>query len=310
MSITYHNQQFASAGYPQIFVINLRSSAERRESIREQLGKANIPYALVEAVDGKEITADTPAAYNYFKNQREELPANNTAYLNGGKNYQILSSILEHDMTTGEIGCFLSHCKIYAHIVEHKIPLSVILEDDVLLSTDFCKTLLGLKHYYHEYGVIFLGTHYFRHKSFIEKNCPMYLWGRKKVTSKTKLGHFIDIPFASHGYAVSRQGACGLLSLAMPMSVPLDWLLTLGLYDNRYKVAGVKPEVAVQDPAKNSTIERHPGVNSADYGPGKIPWKNYLKKRFPLLHGFWLAFRHFRRRLMTTMLQIFPTRPA
>ena len=300
----YYNQQFSTAVYPLVFVINLRSSAERRNSIRGQLDKIKIPYVLVTAVDGKQMTEDTLVAYNYFKNQRQELPVNNTADLNVGKNFRMPPLILERDMAAGEIGCFLSHCKIYAHIVEHKIPFSVILEDDVLLSPNFGETLLELKHYYHRYAIIYLGALYFGYKSLIEEGCPVSLWGRKKVTSATKLGHFIDTPFGSHGYAVSWQGACSLLSLAVPMSTALDALLVLGLYDNRYKIAGIKPDITVQDPAKKSTIDEQ---RMAYHALAKALRKRQREKRFTLLHRFGLAVRHFRKRLRTTMLQIFLT---
>ncbi len=281
----------------------------------EQLGKVNIPYALVEAIDGKGITADAPAAYNYFKDQREELPTNNTAYLKsfmlpgGGKNFQVSSSIIDRDMTRGEIGCFLSHCKIYAHILQHKIPLSVILEDDVLLSPDFGDVLLGLKHYYDEYEVIFLGTNYSGYRSLIEEGCPVSLWGKKKVTSATKIGHFVDVPLGSHAYVVSWRGVRCLFSLAMPMSIPLDLMLTLGFYDNRYKITGIKPEAVMikEDLQKNSAID---GIDIRPMLLVRPPWRDRLEKWLPLLHHFLRVLWRFPRRLRITMLQVFPTWPA
>ena len=314
MNIEYHNQQYASVGYPPVFVINLRRSPERRQSIRCELERAKVPYALVEAVDGKRMTPDTLVAYNYLKDQRGALPARNRAYLKSfmlpgsAKHFRMPLSIYERDFLMGEIGVVLSHCKIYAHIFQNKIPLSVILEDDAFLSPDFGEVLLGLNHCYHEYGVIFLGTIHVGSKSFIEKNCPVSLWGRKKVTSATKLGHFIDIPYGAHGYAVSWQGASGLLSLAIPLTIALDNILCLGLYDNRYKIAGVKPEIAVQDLSKNSTIDEQRMDALAKASQKQQQEKH--KNRFRLLYRFRRAVKHFRKRLKMTGYQVFPTWPT
>ena len=48
-------------------------------------------------------------------------------------------------MTKGEIGCALSHLKIYQKTVDEDIPYALILEDDTLFDTEFPKYLNDLE---------------------------------------------------------------------------------------------------------------------------------------------------------------------
>ncbi|CAE7836217.1 unnamed protein product [Symbiodinium sp. CCMP2592] len=44
-------------------------------------------------------------------------------------------------LTTGEVGCFMSHFTIWHHMVKHQIPAALILEDDFDLQPDFALKL-------------------------------------------------------------------------------------------------------------------------------------------------------------------------
>ena len=48
------------------------------------------------------------------------------------------------DLTPNEIGCYLSHFRLYEKIVEENIDRAVILEDDVDVSADFPSVLRAL----------------------------------------------------------------------------------------------------------------------------------------------------------------------
>ena len=37
------------------------------------------------------------------------------------------------NLTLGEIGCYISHMRVWEHIVTHSIPICVILEDDIII---------------------------------------------------------------------------------------------------------------------------------------------------------------------------------
>eukprot|EP00435_Cladocopium_sp_Y103_P011321 s1700_g2.t4 len=44
-------------------------------------------------------------------------------------------------LTTGEVGCFMSHFTIWHHMVQHQLPAALILEDDFDLQPDFASKL-------------------------------------------------------------------------------------------------------------------------------------------------------------------------
>ena len=95
------------------FVISLSRSNDRRQHIQNQLDKLGIKFEIIEAVDGSKLAAST---IHDFKAIRK------TAYPDGIKQ--------SWDVPEGVIGCSLSHLKVYQEIVNRKIELSVVLEDD------------------------------------------------------------------------------------------------------------------------------------------------------------------------------------
>ena len=50
-------------------------------------------------------------------------------------------------MTKGEIGCALSHLKIYQKTVDEDIPYALILEDDTVFDTEFPKYLKEIENF-------------------------------------------------------------------------------------------------------------------------------------------------------------------
>ncbi|MBC8945999.1 MULTISPECIES: glycosyltransferase family 25 protein [Xenorhabdus] len=89
-----------------IFVINLEKDIERRKSMQEQLQKVNLSAEFITAVYGKELT-----------------------------NEQLINSCPDFDdlaLTLGEVGCSMSHIKVYKRMLDSSIPVALVLEDDVL----------------------------------------------------------------------------------------------------------------------------------------------------------------------------------
>lgn len=95
-----------------IFVINRKKDTERRQKMEAQAQKLGLELTFFEAVDGYALSADEVARV-----------------YQAGKRLRIYG----RPMTQGEIGCFLSHRKIYEQIVAENLSEALILEDDVLL---------------------------------------------------------------------------------------------------------------------------------------------------------------------------------
>ncbi|WP_241189797.1 glycosyltransferase family 25 protein [Enterobacter ludwigii] len=97
-----------------IFIVNLKKSVERRKKMEAQLNALGLSAEFIEAVDGRLMSEE----------ERKGVTAN--------VNYAFLP---------GEIGCALSHQKIYKKMIDEKIGEALILEDDVVLNDDFKNVL-------------------------------------------------------------------------------------------------------------------------------------------------------------------------
>uniref|UniRef100_A0A8R1IRZ5 Glycosyl transferase family 25 domain-containing protein n=1 Tax=Caenorhabditis japonica TaxID=281687 RepID=A0A8R1IRZ5_CAEJA len=77
-----------------------------------------VEYTLLEATDGQKL---------------DELPADL-------KDYRILDGYLDpitkRPMKKGEIGCFLSHYRIWQDVVRNKLEKTIVFEDDLRFSHD------------------------------------------------------------------------------------------------------------------------------------------------------------------------------
>lgn len=103
-----------------IYVVNLDRNPERLSFMREQLGRIGVPFERVSAVYGKALT---PA-------EMRERFAGVRSFIASKKR-----------MSASEIGCALSHLKIYRKMVEEDVPVALVLEDDAALGPEFADNL-------------------------------------------------------------------------------------------------------------------------------------------------------------------------
>eukprot|EP00746_Dinoflagellata_sp_MGD_P045348 gnl/MRDRNA2_/MRDRNA2_211144_c0_seq1.p1 gnl/MRDRNA2_/MRDRNA2_211144_c0~~gnl/MRDRNA2_/MRDRNA2_211144_c0_seq1.p1 ORF type:complete len:377 (-),score=70.78 gnl/MRDRNA2_/MRDRNA2_211144_c0_seq1:79-1209(-) len=102
-----------------VFIVNLPRRPSRRHHAMEQLKQAGISATVVAAVDGDAIL------------QEDDL---------NSLNVQAVPSYACH-VTTGEVGCFMSHYTIWHHMVENGISSAMILEDDFDFQANFAVRL-------------------------------------------------------------------------------------------------------------------------------------------------------------------------
>jgi collagen beta-1,O-galactosyltransferase len=98
-------------GFDQIFLINLERRPERREKMEEILRLVGIEFKRIEAIDGHKLS----------QKQISEIK-----FLPG-----YFDPFHRRPMKLGEIGCFLSHLKIWEEIVGNGLQRAIVLEDDV-----------------------------------------------------------------------------------------------------------------------------------------------------------------------------------
>lgn len=98
------------------YIINLKRSNERRETIERLISGIGIEYRFIEAVDGKEMEDGDYERYLHGR------PAD--------------------EMMKSEVACTLSHCKAYRTMLQEGTKMALILEDDVLFNEPNILSLL------------------------------------------------------------------------------------------------------------------------------------------------------------------------
>mmetsp|Transcript_105125 Transcript_105125/g.201792 ORF Transcript_105125/g.201792 Transcript_105125/m.201792 type:complete len:451 (-) Transcript_105125:459-1811(-) len=123
-------QQFCSRpvqGDPgeHVYIINLARRPTKLQNVVRQLKNDGVSAKIVDAIDGDSIMCKDDIAKHGVKT----IPG-----YRGHSNHHI-------NLTTGEVGCFMSHFTIWRHMVDNNIDSALILEDDFDFQEDFKRRL-------------------------------------------------------------------------------------------------------------------------------------------------------------------------
>lgn len=100
-----------------IYIVSLKQDIEKREAISKTLQNFELKFSFIDAIYGKELSEDTISS----------IRAKSAGKLLARK----------FPLTPGEIGCTLSHLKVYQNILDNNLDWACILEDDVILDERF-----------------------------------------------------------------------------------------------------------------------------------------------------------------------------
>jgi lipooligosaccharide galactosyltransferase I len=201
---------------PPIFVISLKDSS-RREFIEKRLRGLGLQFEFFDAVYGKNLSQDELQKIDYKFYQSKYLA--------------------KKPLTLGEIGCAMSHIKLYEHIREINIPEAIILEDDAIVSHHFKEIVLdALKKAPSRKEIIFLD--HGKAKSWLLKKMlfDRYKLVRYRVPSKNSLRGI----FMADAYLITSNGINKLLKYAYPIRMPADYLTGM-LQMNHINAYGIEP---------------------------------------------------------------------
>src|SRR5258708_35568974 len=95
------------------YVIKLIGSSDRRAYITAQLGKTQLNYEIVNAVDGRDLDLSDTRVVD-----------------------QVFAATSVAQSHPGVVGCALSHVEVYRRILDDGLEIACVLEDDVVLPTD------------------------------------------------------------------------------------------------------------------------------------------------------------------------------
>lgn len=196
------------------FVINLDDEFLRRESISQQLDKINAQYNIFSAVNGNAMTND-------------EL---NDVYSESG-------AILRQSrpLTPSEIGCALSHIRVYEKIIENKIDAALIIEDDAILEDDFPRVL-------REIGKIIKPA---EREVFLLSKCE-HLGEIKLILPCGYKVCEMKVGYYTSSYIITYAGAKALVNTLFPIHDVADcWNRLQGI--GAIEIYGIDPAVASQN---------------------------------------------------------------
>jgi GR25 family glycosyltransferase involved in LPS biosynthesis len=98
-----------------IYVINLKKNTDRWDSMSKMAENANINITRFDAINGKELASNHPDILKYF--------------------------VKDHKLNNGQIGCALSHIKIWEDAIKNNYENIIIFEDDAIIPDNFWNKL-------------------------------------------------------------------------------------------------------------------------------------------------------------------------
>lgn len=230
------------------FLINLDKSMDRLAYSEKVLAEHNINFERVSAIYGADLTAqEVNQAYN------DQLP---NAY------YKKLN--------IGEIGCYLSHRKVWQKILDQNLDFAVVLEDDFNIVDDFSEMLTAVTSAPINWDYIKLAEHDRPRKSL-----------HTITINNHKLITYDKIPARTCAQVVSYQGAKKLLAASQPFSRPVDIDLQYW-WEKDIRVFGLTPYVFRPKTDSVSEIDKLKGRGDAE----KSYIRRFIEKfRFSVING-------------------------
>jgi glycosyl transferase family 25 len=171
-----------------VYVISLKDAFERRALIKKHLHTLGIEHEIIDAVCGEALSPE------YL---REVNPTQN--------------------MSTGQIGCYLSHIQVYERIIVQGTSVALILEDDTVLHPSVrnfvecgCQSL--------DFDYCFVGSDDAGDAGYV-----YYDSAKPALLSSQFLAYPLSSgPFCTHAYLITLEGAKKRVSCAYPARSAID----------------------------------------------------------------------------------------
>ncbi len=200
--------------FPPIFVINLRRTRARRDSVGAAFAELGLEFEFVDAVDGSTLTPAQRACYSQWRALFE----------------------MGRPMGRGMLGCSLSHLGVYERMSREQIEVAAVFEDDIAPGPELPILLSSLSALPTDWQVFTL-------HSLFPSSSPRPIPG-PPIIAGHRVCTYARVPFGTQGYAITLSGARRALDVGYPVAFPPDELLfrrrPAGL-----RVYGIEPSVLV-----------------------------------------------------------------
>lgn len=199
-----------------IYVVNLKKDKDRKKNIINEIEKQNIKdYQIIDAINGNELN---------------DMDLNNASYKD--KN---LINPWNIRMSPSQVGCALSHIKIYKKFIETEYNLALILEDDAVFVQNFTEELkkLIIKNIKYKKQILLLSEL----KEFFSK--PIDKNNSHEIVNVTNA-------FFTHSYVINKEAAKSLIKFNYPVKTIADNFVFFKIYCG-IKITGLNPYLLDQD---------------------------------------------------------------
>lgn len=246
-----------------VFIISLARAPERRASICAHLDGLGLSYQVMDAVDGKLMPE-----------------AERSALLAPGINY-----------VAGVVGCYLSHVRVYEHIVREDIPMALILEDDARLNPRIVEHLKQGRAVTTDFDYCLLDC------DDCSEDTPVYYDPDTRQPLfpgfpiyETNIG-----PALLHAYLMTRKGAQRRLEHAWPIYKPVDV----------YSALPYRPRILVCVDPKGAYVSEYSRQSFTSNRHDTEPLKLKFLRRFPLFYKLkdWLMLKPLKGRMRVAALK-------
>lgn len=239
-----------------IFVISLEHAQERRKTIAARLNQLDLIFEFLPGVDGRKLH---PLQHPHYEPLRRRL-------------------FWGRDLSNGEFGCVLAHRGVYQHMVEHQIPLAVVLEDDAILTNELPTVVSALSWIADQWDLVrFLGR---------EKNYKFSRIIGPLAGTSASLSRPHGVPGGAYGYLLNLKAARRLLEmmdknwLAIDTLHGVSWLTDL-------KTLSVVPSPVLPNDDIPSCIDEQ---DSSQRWDKRNQLQGWMKISYPVTRFVWKTY--------------------
>lgn len=207
--------------YPIIY-INLNKDLHRRAKMESQFVQLKINVQRFSAIQWSDLDLDEQN--EYYSSDLNECE------------YHI-------KLLNGEKGCYLSHYKVWQHLLASEYEAMVVLEDDINIGLNFSNSINLIEECNFKWDMIKL----------IGRDNEKIL-NKKAVSDEYNFISYKRVPSLTAGYVISRSGAEKLVKSRKPFGRPIDVDLRYW-WENNLKIYGILPScIELNDDSFNSSI--------------------------------------------------------
>ncbi|MCY4419555.1 MAG: glycosyltransferase family 25 protein [Cytophagales bacterium] len=243
-----------------VYIVHLSRNVHRRVHMDEQLRLAGITnYSHVEGVDGQKL----------------------------GKADLSLHCSPGAKLSLGELGCYLSHRQIWEQMDRDEVEMALILEDDVILSTDIVPVLSQTSRFLPNWELIHVAdiSYQLSHPHILNH------WGRRRLALSYQIGISMSSRITGMGYLIHQRGLKrSLPRLRKPIKLPIDSTL----FDYSRGVSffhSIKPSLISLKKDIESDIRDNRTEIEWKKGPSNL---SSIERIFPFLHeNIWVFLSFF-----------------